>query len=546
MKDQENSRESLLEELAAAKERIRELEASEIERKEAEKALLASEAQYRELVEKANSIILRRDPYGHITFLNEYAQRFFGYEKDEILGRHVVGTIVPERDSYGRNLKEKIEEHSRHPERYTTTENENMRRSGERVWIAWTNSAIRDEDGRVVEILCVGNDITEEKRLEEQLFQSQKREAIGRLAGGVVHDFNNLLTIVTGYSEIMLMRIDQESPLCHMANQIKTAGERAANLTQQLHSLSGRQVLQPKAIDVNSIVASMEKILQRLVGDSIELVSALEEGLGTVMADPSRMEQIILNLVLNAQEAMSEGGILTIRTRNVEIAEGDPALNPDLEPGPYVMLQVSDTGGGKHEKVRVRMFEPLDSARLKEDGAGRGLSVVFGIVKHCGGTIQADRDSGVGTSYRVFLPRVQEPPSPIRPSVTWMESVEGEETVLLAEDDDTLRMLLKEVLEQKGYTVLEACDGWEALKICRRQERPIHLMVTDIVMPGMSGYELAERAVSLAPEMKVLYMSGYAERAVPDRCVLAPDAIVIEKPFSPSFLLRKVREMLRS
>jgi PAS domain S-box-containing protein len=542
MVEESKTKEELLEELKAARQRIRELEASDLARGKADQALRASEAKYRELVQKANSIILRRDTEGRITFFNEFAQRFFGYREDEVLGKHVVGTIVPEKDSYGRDLKSKIEAHGHHPERYTTTENENIRRNGERVWIAWTNSGILDEHGRVVEILCVGNDITEEKRLEEQLFQSQKREAIGRLAGGVVHDFNNLLTIVTGYSEIMLTRIDPDDPLQHMAHQIKTAGERAANLTQQLLSLSGRQVFQPRAIDVNEIVASMEKILKRLVGDAIDLVCDLETSLGVVMIDPSRMEQIILNLVLNAQEAMSEGGTLTIRTEHVDIDAGDRATDASLQPGSYVLLTVSDTG----ERSRVRMFEPLSSPLEGESGKELGLPVVQGIVKHCGGHILADRDPAGGGSCRVYLPCVQETPSPIRPAASWMESVEGDETVLLTEDDDALRRLLKEVLQQKGYRVLEASDGWEALSICRQKEPPIHLLVTDIVMPGMSGYELGERIASMSPGTKVLYMSGYAERALPGRCVLNPDAVVIEKPFSPSFLVRKVREMLRT
>jgi PAS domain S-box-containing protein len=773
------------------------------ERRKAEEALRKNEAKYRELVENANSIILRRDPEGRITFFNEFAQRFFGFREEEILGRHVVGTIVPEKESSGRDLAQMIRDISRHPERYATNENENVLRNGERVWVAWTNKPILDPDGKLAEILCIGNDITERKRAEERLaesevkyrtlvegmseavmqvdnddrvqfvnpqfcqmigygedellgrvgyeiyfdpeeqelirrknrlrkekifdayetrmrkktgeevlvrisgspvtdaqgnvvgsigvitditerkraeqtvkesetkyrgivdhsllgiyitqgpimrfcnqrlaeifgyerpeellginvrelvapesweavetqvqrresgeldtvryefkgkrrdgalidlevlggrilyegkpaiqgsmievterklleaefLQAQKMEALGRLAGGVAHDFNNLLTSIMGYSDLLAKKLtedDPSGPLRRYADSILSSANRAANLTQQLLSLSRRHAFQMQILDLNVVVAEVERILRGLIGEDIELTTHAEGALGRVKADSVQIEQVLMNLVINARDAMPRGGRLSIRTANVVLDKSYARRRREVIPGPYVMIAVTDTGQGMDAEVQSHLFEPFFTTKEKGKGTGLGLSTAYSIVKQTGGHIVVESAPGKGSAFKIYLPRTEEPPAPLassQPRSVEAELPRGVETVLLAEDEEIVRSLAREVLRSAGYTVLEADNGEEALRVAGSHPGPIHLLLTDVIMPRLGGPELARRLQPLRPDMKVLFMSGYTDGDISSYGGLGSEPSLLQKPFQPIVLARRVREVLEA
>ena len=383
-----------------------------------------------------------------------------------------------------------------------------------------------------------------EREKEEQLRQSQKMEAVGQLAGGIAHDFNNLLTAINGYSELSLRRLQAEDPLHRNIKEIKKAGERAASLTRQLLAFSRKQVLQPKVLALNSIISEVEKMLSRLIGEDIELRTVLEPQLGSIKADPGQIEQVLLNLAVNARDAMPHGGKLTIETGNVyldgEYAKQHIAVNP----GHYVMLAVSDSGTGMDEKTQARIFEPFFTTKEAGKGTGLGLSTVYGIVKQSGGNIWVYSEVGQGTSFKVYMPRVDEGAQEYKRSAEPEDVMQGTGVILLAEDEEMVRKLAREVLEMCGYKVLEAANGGAALLICERHQESIDLLITDVIMPEMGGRELATRLSQLRPEMKVLYMSGYTDNAIVHQGVLDEGANFIQKPFSPQTLASKIREVL--
>lgn len=381
---------------------------------------------------------------------------------------------------------------------------------------------------------------------EEQLRQSQKMEAIGRLAGGIAHDFNNLLTAITGYSEVILRNLNEKDPLRPHASEIKKAGDRAAALTRQLLAFSRRQVLAPKVLDLNAVVSTLEKMLQRVIGEDIELVTVLGSELGSVKADPGQLEQVILNLAVNARDAMPDGGRLVIETANVEVEERGDHASGWIPSGAFVLLSVSDTGTGMDEETRARIFEPFFTTKEKDKGTGLGLSTVYGIIKQSGGHISVHSEVNVGTSFRVYLPLVTEEVDvlELEEQPADADCPAGTETILLVEDEQLVRDLTRGILLTSGYKVLEAPHGGEALLICESYPGPIHLMLTDIVMPHLNGRELYERVCPLRPEMKVLFMSGYTDEALPLSGRLEPDSPFIEKPFTPDALTLKLRQVL--
>ncbi len=382
-------------------------------------------------------------------------------------------------------------------------------------------------------------EVEERRSLQEQLIQAQKMEAIGRLAGGVAHDFNNLLTVILGFSDLVLSGTNRDSPTYSQTEQIRAAAERAAALTHQLLAFSRKQVLQPKSLNLNSVVSEVEKMLRRLLGEDIELVTALDKRLAQVMADPTQMEQVIMNLAVNARDAMPEGGKLTIETGNVELSEEYCREHVGVQPGPYVMLAMSDTGHGMDAETQARIFEPFFTTKDRDKGTGLGLSTVFGIVKQSGGSIYVYSEPGHGTTFRIYLPRV-DVPAPEAPPAEAPE-LRGSETVLVVEDDEKVRALVRTVLSARGYTVFEAGNAAEALMFESRYTGPIHLLLTDLVLPQMGGRELSERLLSLHPGLRVLFMSGYSEKGVP---LGAPNSAYIQKPFTPEALSRKVRDAL--
>ncbi|MEW6659000.1 MAG: PAS domain S-box protein [Thermodesulfobacteriota bacterium] len=768
-------------------------------------ALARSEAKYRDLVENANSIVMRLDPAGRITFFNEFAQTFFGFSEEEILGRSAVGTMVPPTDSQGRDLAAMFADLVQRPEQYPSLELENLRPRGGRAWVTWTYKAVRDDAGRLSEILCVGNDSTARRQAEaellekswlleaffehtitplvildtafhyirvnqayarvcqmevskfpgkslfelypdtaqtifqrvletktphqafaqpftfpdhpergvtywdwtlvpilnqqgevdflvlslkevttrqqaaealreseekyrqlvrnipalvfkgygdwtvdffdrkigdltgyrkedfdsrsikwsdlilpedlsaaqkvvstalkgpksytreyrikakegrilwiqersqiicdaagefayisgvfyditrtketeealrhsqEQLLQAQKMEAVGRLAGGVAHDFNNLLTGIIGYAELLLARLDPQHPQRREVEEIRKAGERAASLTRQLLAFSRKQILQPKKLNLNTVVRDMEKLLQRLIGEDIYLVTNMEAGLGAVEADPGQIEQVIINLAVNARDAMPLGGKLTIETANVELDGAYGYRDVNFLPGSYVMLAVSDNGVGMDEETMARIFEPFFTTKGSHQGTGLGLSTVYGIVKQSGGYIWVYSEPKWGTTFKVYLPLATSglEVEKARPETTGY--LQGWETILLVEDEEVVRELACAALQQNGYQVFPAGDPEEALAICEKMEGNIHLLLTDVVMPGMSGRQLAERLTSRYQDLKVLYISGYAENAISHHGVLDPGIAFLAKPFTPNALASRVRKVL--
>lgn len=400
-------------------------------------------------------------------------------------------------------------------------------------------------------------EITERKKTEEalrlseeQLRQAQKMDAIGRLAGGVAHDFNNILTAILGYSELLLEHLAPNDPMRRQIEEIRAAAERAATLTRQLLIFSRKQELTVEVLDINAGITNIETLLRRLIGEDIELVTHLKTEDGCIQADASQLEQVLMNLVVNARDAMPHGGTLTIETANVDLASDYPGLLPDNKPGgPYVMLSVSDTGVGMSKEVQSHLFEPFFTTKEKGKGTGLGLSTVYGIVKQNGGLISVCSEPGKGSTFKVYFPRIKEKAPaeekkvPLQPAA---KRPAAPETVLLVEDEEILSELAQDILQMKGYRVLAAHDGEEAIRLCQEHKGPIHLLLTDLILPKMSGRDLQERIASMQPETKVLYMSGYTEAALTQQGVLDPGTAFISKPFTPSSLLHKVREVLET
>ena len=405
---------------------------------------------------------------------------------------------------------------------------------------------LRDSDGQVSGAICMSLDITDRKQLEEQLRQAQKMEAVGRLAGGIAHDFNNLLMVIQGYSDLLVERLPGGDPLRRNAEQIQMASQRASSLTRQLLAFSRKQMLAPKILNVQSVVAEMEKILRRLIGEDIQLETSSATDLGLVKADRSQIEQVILNLAVNARDAMPQGGRLTIETANVELDSSYSHPPAVLSPGRYVMLAVTDNGCGMDAETQAHVFEPFFTTKEKGKGTGLGLATVYGVVKQSGGYVWVYSEPGRGTSFKIYLPRIEETTVPAgRDGKSEMQIPQrGSETILLVEDEKGVRELAREYLASSGYTVIEAEDGHTALELAAMHVGQIHLLLTDVVMPGISGRELAERVSQIRPGIKIIYMSGYTDQAVVHHGILQNDAVLLQKPFTLMTLAGKLREML--
>ena len=378
----------------------------------------------------------------------------------------------------------------------------------------------------------------------EQLRTSQKLEAIGSLAGGIAHDFNNLLSVILSYTGFALDAAQKGDPQWEDLSEVKSAGERAATLVRQLLAFSRKQMLEPIALDLNQVTAELEKMLRRVLGEDIDFVQKLSPDLGLTFADPSQIEQVLMNLVVNARDAMPEGGKLTVETANAELDDEYAASHEGVESGPYVMLAVTDTGCGMDEGTRARIFEPFFTTKDKGKGTGLGLSTVYGIVRQSGGDIHVYSEPGQGTTFKIYLPRKMSP-AVVEPKVSMAPTrLTGDETILVVEDEEAVMNLAKRILGAAGYTVLTAASGGEALATCARHSGEIHLVLTDVVMPGMSGRVFAERLAKARPGVKVLYMSGYTDKAIAHHGTLDPGTKFIGKPFNSTDLTRKVREVL--
>jgi PAS domain S-box-containing protein len=512
------------------------------ERKQSEEALRQAEEKYRSIFENAVEGIFQSTPDGQYLSANPALARIYGYETPEEL----ISSLTSVDGQLYVDLGQRAEFEALMQEQGTVSgfEAQVYRKDGSIIWISEHARAVRDGSGELLYYEGTVQDITNRKKLEEQLRQSQKMDAIGRLAGGIAHDFNNMLAIIIGYSQLLLDRCPQDNPMRRYLEEISNAGDRAAGLTRQLLTFSRKQVLAPRVLDLNDVVASTEKMLRRLIGEDVELVTISDSSLGQVKADPGQLEQVILNLAVNARDAMPQGGRLTIETRNVELRETYTRHQAGLQPGAYVLLAVRDTGCGMDAELQSHVFEPFFTTKEQGQGTGLGLAMVYGIVQQSGGHIAVCSEPGRGATFKIYLPRIEEAEPAFVPPAAPAATLPGWETVLLVEDEPLVRGLVRQLLQESGYTVLEASQGEDALRICRQAEGPIHLLITDVVMPGMSGRELAERMAPLRPETKVLFMSGYTDDAIVRHGVLAAEAAFLQKPFTPAGLTRKVREVL--
>jgi len=507
------------------------------ERKQAEEELRKSEERYRQIVETAHEGVWLIDGAGNTTYANRRMADLLGVRVDDMPGRSLYEFMDEEARPAVRaqverrkgGLAEQLEFCFR-------------RKDGSRLWALLAASPMFDENGTFTGALAMVADITERKLLEEQLLQSQKMEAIGRLAGGIAHDFNNLLGVIIGYGDLLLRRIDEPSLRPKLEQMVK-AGERASVLTRQLLAFSRKQVLEPRVLDLNALVTEMDTMLRRLIGEDIQLVTVVAAALGRVRADPGQLEQVLMNVVVNARDAMPTGGRLTVETANVGLDPPYAAEHPGVRPGPHVMLAVSDTGVGMDPETRRRAFEPFFTTKPAGQGTGLGLATVYGIVRQSGGHIEVYSELGQGTSFKIYLPRVDEEAGATT-AVPTAPPARGAETVLLVEDEDALREIASRILEEHGYTVLEARSGPAALELADKHPGPIHVLVTDVVMPQMPGRELAEQLAIRRPSLRVLFMSGYTEQAVLRHGVLSEGTAFLQKPFGPDSFLSKVRQVL--
>jgi PAS domain S-box-containing protein len=507
--------------------------------RKADEALRESEEKYRLVLENAyDAIFIGQDEV--VKFPNPKTQEMSGYSAEELAKLPFISLVHPEDkdmvlDRYMRWMKGE--------EPPATFDFRIINKAGEELWVELNTTAVSwNKRPATLNIL---RDITQQKKLEAQLLQSQKMEAIGTLAGGVAHDFNNLLTAILGYAELSLMGLGKDNPVREEIEEIKKAGNSAASLIRQLLAFSRKQIIQPKIVDLNEFLSGMEKMLGRLLGEDVELLAIPEPALWQVEADPGQMEQVIMNLAVNARDAMPMGGKLTIETANMDLDENYFREHGiEKQPGSYVMLAVSDTGSGMDKETQEHIFEPFFTTKEIDKGTGLGLSTVYGIVKQNNGFIWVYSEPGQGTTFKIYLPKVKGDVEAVEKERTPVVKLDGSETVLIVEDDDGLRKLAQNVLQQHGYRVLTAENGEDALKVSEAHDGSIDLMITDVVMPKMGGRETAERLQPLYPRMKVIYMSGYTDNAIVHHGVLASGLNFLEKPFSPKGLARKVREVL--
>ena len=501
--------------------------------------LVESERRYRLMTERVNDIIFTLDENGTITYLSTRLEAIAGYDPSKYTGTFIVDRLpAHEQESARATLRELLEGEQRVDRE---TQFEFFARDGRKMIMEAHLTADAGPGGKR-QVYGVARDVSERARLLEQLSQAQKMEAVGRLAGGVAHDFNNLLTAIIGYCDYSMLSLDDTPTLTKNLEEIKKAGNRAAALTQQLLTFSRRQVMRPTILDLNLLITNLEKLLKRLLREDISLETRLDAGLGSVLADPGQIEQVIMNLCINSRDAMPRGGRITLDTANVSLDSSRRENRFTVTRGDYVRLRITDTGSGMDKEIKSHLFEPFFTTKEVGRGTGLGLSTVYGIVKQTGGYIWAESESGKGTSFDIYFPRIkgdahtlrQTPPAKVRG---------GRESILLVEDEAMIRILVSNVLGGYGYLVYEADDGEHAEDIIEARGGEIDLIITDVVLPGMSGKDLVERLVAAHPGIPALFMSGYA-RDVIDNHGLPTGVAFLQKPFSPEALLRKVREVL--
>ncbi|MBI4409314.1 MAG: PAS domain S-box protein, partial [Gemmatimonadetes bacterium] len=535
----------------AFRRRVAESHAAELARlttslRASERALRESEQRFRSLVENAADAITVLDTNGRVQYTTPAIERVLGFKPEERVGRSGFEFVHP--DDLAR-VRQAFAELVQQPRQSVGLELRLRHKDGSWRRLEVTGTNLLD-DPAVAGVVINTRDLTERRaaedalaRSEAQLQQAQKMEAVGRLAGGIAHDFNNLLTAIKGHTELLLEELPADASMRAELEEIRRGAERAAGLTRQLLAFSRRQVLQPRVINLNTVIGGLESMLRRVIGEDVELVTRMDPALGTILADPGQIEQVILNLAVNARDAMPAGGRLCIETRNAELGgEDDARFTTPVAPGSYVLLRVEDTGSGMAPDILAHIFEPFFTTKEVGKGTGLGLATAYGIVKQSGGYIAAHSELGHGSRFDVYLPRVtgreeswEAPPSGAVPG--------GSETILLVEDEGPVRALARRILQRAGYSVLEAGDPEEALQLFEQNGTTVGLVITDVIMPRMSGLKLAERITAARP-VRVIFMSGYSEDAISNQGVLQPNAVLLEKPFTPDALLRAARDAL--
>jgi PAS domain S-box-containing protein len=519
-------------------------------RKQAEEALRQANDRLQAIIQSSPLAILSLDAAGIVRMWNPAAERVFGWSAVEVIGELLPNVPAASEKEFGDLLRRVLQGES-----VTGVELVRLRKDGAAVTVNLFAAPLHEADGRITGILGLVEDVTGVKILERQFHQAQKMEAVGQLAGGVAHDFNNLLTIILGSAELLLDTLPSDHPGRADAEEARKATLRAADLTRQLLAFSRRQVLAPRVLSLNEVVANMDRMLQRSIGDDVELRTVLAQDLGAVQADPGQLEQVIVNLAVNARDAMAWGGKLTIETANVALDQGYAKAHTDtvVVPGAYVMLAVTDTGTGMDAATQARVFEPFFTTKAKGKGTGLGLATVYGIVHQSGGYVWVYSEPGRGTTFKVYLPRVDAPVERAGPDPVVTASLRGSETILLVEDQEQVRSLIHKMLEARGYQVLVAASGPEAVRLGTRPaaRRPaqqrggtIDLLVTDVVMPGMTGRDVGLLLAAAHPKMRVLYLSGYPDESIAHHGMLEPGIAFLQKPFTAEALARKVREVL--
>jgi two-component system cell cycle sensor histidine kinase/response regulator CckA len=509
------------------------------DRLRADEELAKRELYFRSLIEHSLDITAVLAPAGELRYASPSTERILGYPPADSAGLNAFDLIHPD----DRSLAEgKFRRSFETGTKFEQVELRLRHRDGSWRTLSFIGRPLPPETG-MRGLIINARDLTERQQLETQLRVAQKMEGIGRLAGGIAHDFNNLLTAILGYAELMESQLEDES-LKSELREIRLAGERAAALTRQLLAFSRKQVLQPRILNLNAVVSEMEKLLRRLIGEDVELTTRLDPALESVKADPGQLEQVLMNLAVNARDAMPEGGTLTIETANTVLDAGFTTAHPGARSGEYAILTVADTGIGMSDEVRSHAFEPFFTTKEHGKGTGLGLATAYGIVKQSDGYITVDSEPGRGTTFRIYFPRATGPATASERGERSALSPRGTETILLVEDESGVRRLSRTILEAQGYIVLEAAAGDEALEVARSHAREIQLVATDVVMPGMSGRELWDRLKTLRPDSRVLFMSGYTDDAIARHGVLEPGIAFLQKPFTPFSLAQKVREVL--
>ena len=508
------------------------------ERKRAAEALQRSETGFRSVVGDAPYGIFKANLTGKLLMVNPALEKMLGYKsQDELLEVNLASGIYRHPAEH-----QKINELFLRDQHFKDVEVEWKRKDSAFITVRCSGGPIKDEIGTDMEVFA--EDVTERRVLERQLRMAQKMEAVGRLSGGIAHDFNNLLGVIIGYIQVMKRNLVPGQPSYEYAEEIEKAGQRAVSLTRQLLAFSRQQVLEPVILNLNTRVSDMEKMLPRLIGEDIQLNLILDPVIGQVKADPGQIEQVVMNLVVNARDAMPDGGNLTILTANAELDAAFAREHPGSVEGQYVMLAVTDTGTGMDPETQTQIFEPFFTTKGRDKGTGLGLATVYGVVKQSNGYITVNSEIGKGASFKIYLPRIDQPVATKSESIQAPLTMRGSETILLVEDAAPLRLLAQLFLKENGYQVLTAADGADAQQIAAQNRGPIHLLLTDVVMPGINGRVLAERLASRHPAMKVLYMSGYTDSFIAGHGVLEEGIHLLHKPFSEEVLMRKIRELL--